>query len=271
MQAAPQTVPIPPLRGVRPGFQRLRVITALMLRGMDTKFGRAAGGYIWAIAEPLGGILLLSVAFSLALRSPPIGTSFLLFYATGVVPFRAFNAMAGAVSTSISANRGLLAYPVVDPIDAVFARFALNFMTDFIVAALLFTGIIWINDLHVNLDLATIAGAFVLGSLLGLGVGTLNCVLFGLFPTWKNVWAVLTRPLFLMSGVLFLFEDVPTNFRDILWYNPVAHVISLMRAGFFGAYDPVHVSVTYVLAVAAITFVIGGYLLRRYASLLIED
>jgi capsular polysaccharide transport system permease protein len=160
---------------------------------------------------------------------------------------------------------------VVEPLDAVFARFALNFMTDVIVAVLLFTGIIWFNDLTVTLDLAVIAEAFALGALLGLGVGTLNCVLFGLFPTWKNVWSVLTRPLFILSGVLFLFEDVPANFRDILWYNPVAHVISLMRSGFYGTYDPVHVSVLYVLGIAAGTFVIGGYLLRRYASQLIED
>jgi len=271
MQAAPEAIPVSPPRAARPHFQRLRVITALMLRGMDTKFGRSAGGYFWAIAEPLGGIVLLSIAFSLALRSPPIGTSFLLFYATGTIPFRGFNAMAGAVSSAIGVNRGLLAYPVVEPLDAVFARFALNFMTDFMVAAALFTGIIWFNSLIVSLDLVIIAEAFVLGALLGLGIGTLNCVLFGLFPTWKNIWSVLTRPLFIMSGVLFLFEDVPAHFRDILWYNPVAHVISLMRSGFYGTYDAVHVSKLYVLGIAALTFVIGGYLLRRYASLLIEN
>ena len=205
-----QAAPLLPSRPARPRFQRLRVITALALRGMDTKFGRSAGGYLWAVAEPLGGIVLLALVFSLAVRSPPIGTSFMLFYATGVIPFRMFNAMSGAVSSAISANRGLLAYPVVKPLDAVFARFALNFMTDFLVATLLFVGIIRFTGLTVNLDLAAIAGAFTLTALLGLGIGTLNCVLFGLYPTWKNFWSVLTRPLFFLSGIFFLFESVPT-------------------------------------------------------------
>ena len=57
------------------------------------------------------------------LRSPPLGNSFILFYATGVIPFRLYAAMANQVAGAISSNRGLLAYPVVNPLDAVFAQF----------------------------------------------------------------------------------------------------------------------------------------------------
>ena len=78
----------PPLRTGRPRFQRLRVIAALVLRGMGARNSRSAGGYLWAILEPLGTTLLLALAFSLMLRSPPLGTSFILFYATGILPFR---------------------------------------------------------------------------------------------------------------------------------------------------------------------------------------
>ena len=67
------------------------MLFALVVREMSTKFGRSWGGYLWAIAEPLGGILLLTLAFSLALRKPPLGTNFPLFYATGIVPFFLFS------------------------------------------------------------------------------------------------------------------------------------------------------------------------------------
>ena len=75
-------------------LQRLRVLFALIVRDMSAKFGRSVGGYLWAVAEPLGGIVLLAVAFSLALRTPPIGTSFLFFYATGVIPFSLYSNVA---------------------------------------------------------------------------------------------------------------------------------------------------------------------------------
>lgn len=33
-----------------------------------------------------------------------------------------------------------------------------------------------------------------------LGVGTIDCVLFGFFPTWRNVWNVLTKPRFVVGA-----------------------------------------------------------------------
>src|SRR5262245_8834496 len=104
----PPTAALPgdsPLVPRRVTLQRLRVLFALILRDMSAKFGRSVGGYLWAIAEPLGGIVLLAVAFSLALRMPPIGTSFLFFYATGVVPFTLYSDIAGSAANAVRANR----------------------------------------------------------------------------------------------------------------------------------------------------------------------
>ena len=261
---------LPPKAGA-PRFQRLRVLSALVIREMNTKFGRSTGGYLWALAEPLGGILLLSVAFSLALRTPPLGSSFMLFYMTGVIPFSMFNTMSKGVSGAVKSNKGLLNYPVVTVLDAVFAKFVLNFMTTLLVAVTLVSAIIYLQGLYVNLDLGAIALAFGLAALLGLGVGTLNCVLFGLYPTWSNVWSVLTRPLFILSAIFFTYESVPAAFQKILWWNPLVHIIGVMRSGFYGAYHPAFVSLPYVIGISLGLFVVGAYLLRRHASLLLEQ
>lgn len=268
--SSPAPPPAPRVVG-KARFQRLRVLFALVVREMGTRFGRASGGYVWAIAEPLGGIILLAIAFSLALRSPPLGTSFILFYSTGIIPFHLFNAMSKGVSGAVTSNRGLLTYPVVTALDAVLAKAVLNFMTLAMVATLLFGGIILGLGLHVNLELGAVVLAFVMAAGLGMGVGTINCVLFGFFPTWKNVWNVLTRPLFIISGIFFTFESVPANFQSVLWWNPLVHVIGMMRSGFYGAYDPHYVSIPYVAGIAAGTFLVGAYLLRRHTTYLIEQ
>jgi capsular polysaccharide transport system permease protein len=257
--------------GGRVRFQRLRVLFALVLREMDSKFGRSAGGYLWALGEPLGGIVLLALVFSLALRAPPLGTSFILFYATGMIPFSLFKSMSGGVASAVGSNKGLLTYPVVTVLDAVLAKFLLNLLTTAMVALILFSGIVVVLDLYVNLDLGAVAAAMGLAAVLGLGVGATNCVLFGFFPTWKNVWSVLTRPLFLISGIFFTFESVPRAFQEILIWNPLVHVIGVMRAGFYGTYDPAYVSYPYVLGVGLGLFAVGAFLMRRHASFLIEQ
>jgi capsular polysaccharide transport system permease protein len=252
-------------------LQRLRVLFALVVREMSTKFGRSWGGYLWAIAEPLGGILLLTFAFGLTFHKPPLGTNFALFYATGIIPFMLFSTVHASVSQAINTNRGLLTYPVVQPLDAVFAKFVTSFLTLFVVGVLLYTAIILYYQLPVVLDLGAIFSGFLLMGMLGLGLGTLNCVLFGFFPTWRNIWGVLNRPLYLISGIFFTFNSAPPAMQAVLWYNPLSQIIGEMRAGFYGSYRADYVSYPYVVGIGLTLFVIGAYLLRRHASFLIEQ
>ena len=252
-------------------FQRLRVLFALVVREMSTRFGRSYGGYFWAIAQPLGGVLLLNVIFSLTLHRPALGTNFALFYATGVVPFFFFSGVSNAVSSAIASNRGLLRYPVVSPLDAIFGKFIIEYITMLIVGVLLTGGIMIYYRLPVTLDPLTALAGFTLVGLLGLGVGTMNCVLFGLFPTWRQIWSVVTRPLLVISGVIFIVESMPFEMRHFLIWNPIVQAIALVRKGFYGSYDPYYVSYPYILGIALGLFTVGAYLLRRYEGWLIDN
>lgn len=266
--AAPEMAPAARAGHVR--FQRLRVLFALMVREMQTDFGRSWGGYFWAIAEPLGGILLLSLAFGLAIRTPPLGSSFMLFYASGYIPYNAYRVVSSAVTSSVRSNRGLLSHPVVGVVDAVLSKFLLSTLTMGVVAVILYAVILATLDQPVEMDLGTVTLAYFLAALVGLGVGAMNCVLFGFFPTWRSVWKILSRPKFIASGVLFLYEAVPAGFQDVLWYNPLAHVIGLTRAGVYGGYHPGYVSIPYVVGVSLVLFAIGLYLLRRHTAALLD-
>ena len=238
MPPIPTTLPaIPPLAARSVPLQRLRVLFALIVRDMSAKFGRSVGGYLWAIAEPLGGIVLLAVAFSLALRIAADRHELpLLLRHRGhpLLPLQQDRQQRRR--TRCAPIAACSAISVVTPLDAVLAGCAARVLTMSVVALLLFAGIILIDDVAVNFEPVRVVRAFAMAAFLGLGVGTLNCVLFGFFPTWKNIWGVLTRPLFLVSGVFFTFNSAPPAFRTVLWYNPIAQVIGEMRAGFYGGY-----------------------------------
>lgn len=57
---------------------QLRVLHALMLREMITRYGSSRLGYLWALLEPIGFIAMLSLIFSQISNSPPVGRSFAL-------------------------------------------------------------------------------------------------------------------------------------------------------------------------------------------------
>lgn len=264
MTSLPDTPAAPPGTGVNKTFAPLRSIAALVLREMSTRYGRTPGGYIWAILEPLGAILILGMGFSLIIRTPPLGNSFLLFYATGYLPFNLYGQLSNMVARSINFSRPLLAYPAVSWLDAVLARFLLNALTNMLVCYLLLGGLLLATDTRVVLEILPILGSVALSMLLGLAVGTLNCALIGLFPTWDMIWSIATRPLFLASGVFFTFETLPPTIQPYLWWNPLVHVIGMMRSGFYPMYNAQYVEPLYVLMVSLIILLFGLLLMRRH-------
>ena len=241
-----------------------KTISTLMLREMSTTYGRSPGGYIWAVIEPIAAILLMSFVFSLALRSPSLGNSFILFYATAYLPFTVFMQTSKRVAAAIRFSRPLLKYPSICYSDALFARFFVVLFTQIMVSYLLFTVIITVLDLRLILDLKFVVLAMVLAAFLGLGIGCLNCFLTSRYPLWDSIWEIITRPLFLVSCVLFILEEAPREFQPFLWANPLSHITGISRTGFFATYEANYASVTYVLAIGAISMALGLVLLNRY-------
>lgn len=241
-----------------------RAVIALMLREISTTYGRSPGGYLWAVLEPAAGIALLTLIFSIGFRSPPLGTNFALFYAAGILPFLMYSDISGKLGQTIQFSRALLAYPRVTFLDALMARFLLNILTQLVVHGLVMGFIILMQRPDTAFDLSSIALSYVMLLSLAFGVGTLNSFLTLAYPVWQTAWAVLNRPLFLVSCIFFNFEIVPRPFSDYLWFNPLVHVVGMMRDGFYPFYQPTYVSVMYPVAVGGLLALLGLFLLNRY-------
>ncbi|MFC0342487.1 ABC transporter permease [Paracoccus niistensis] len=252
-------------------FRMVRTVVALILREIATTYGRSPGGYIWALADPILGVALLTLVFQYALgnTSPPIGSSFPLFYASGYIPFVMYNDINNKMAQSLRYSRPLLAYPAVTFIDALIARLILNSMLHVVVFIVIVSGIAIIQGIPMVLDVSVVLHALALTALLGAGIGTLNCFLVMRFPVWERAWSILNRPLFLMSGIFFTYELMPKIVKDVLWWNPILHLVGLMRHGIYGVYRADYVSEGYILTVSLITILSGLLLLwRRYRALL---
>ncbi|SFQ56006.1 capsular polysaccharide transport system permease protein [Donghicola eburneus] len=245
-------------------FASMRTISALVLREMSTRYGRTPGGYIWSLLEPIAAILFLSLGFSLVIRTPPLGTSFLLFYTTGFLPFNMYNNISNTTARAINYSKALLKFPAVTWLDAIFARLLLNSLTNVLIMVLLIGSVYFIVDARSTVDVPLALLAVALSIFVGFAVGTVNCVLLGLFPLWELAWSIITRPLFIASGVLFLYRDLPEGAQQILWFNPIMQITGMMRAAFYSTYDASYASVSYILGVSLALLTLGLILMGRY-------
>lgn len=241
-----------------------RSVLALALREMSVTYGRSPGGYLWAILEPAIGIFLLTFLFSLAFRSPPLGASFPLFYATGLVPFLFYMELSNKIAQSLKFSRHLLAYPAVSFLDAILARLFLNTVTLLLVGYIIFAGILLIFDTRTVFDPVALCVAYAMAISLALGVGTMNVVLVSMIPVWGQIWAIVNRPLFLISCIFFLYDGVPEPWRSYLWWNPLIHLVGQMRTAFYPSYDGAYLSHIYIFGLSLTLFAAGLVFLTRY-------
>ncbi|MGR3617179.1 MAG: ABC transporter permease [Paracoccaceae bacterium] len=246
-----------------PKFRSARAILALILREMESTYGRSVGGYLWVILEPAAGIAIMSLIFGLILQAPPLGTSFPFFFATGILPFLFYTTVSTKIGQAIRFSRPLLAYPALNVADAVLARFLLNSTSQIVVMVIVLVGITGFQNLQLAIDWPELFIALAMLVSLTGAIGVLTCFLGSAFPVWTQIWAVLSRPLFILSGVLFLPENVPIAYREVFLLNPLAHVISQFRSAFYPTYHAQNVDPIYVFLLSLCIGTFGLFLLLR--------
>ncbi|WP_234825872.1 ABC transporter permease [Sinorhizobium meliloti] len=230
--------------------QHLRVTAALIVREMSTRFGSKPGGYLWAIFDPVAHVALMTLIFQAIARMPALGLSFPLFFASGYLPFAFYQRMSGFMAGTVKANKALFSYPIVTPFDAIVSRFILQLMTDWLVTILILVMIIELGDVTQPMNIAGMIEAAGAAALLGLGIGAINIVMFARFTLYEQIFGIVNRPLFMVSGVFFLPESLPNPFRDFLLYNPLVHVIMWFRESIYPEYRAAGLDKGYVIEFA---------------------
>jgi capsular polysaccharide transport system permease protein len=246
----------------------LRVVSAMISREMVTRFGNNPGGYVWALLDPIANIAFLTLIFSAVAHNPALGTSFAMFFATGFIAFSYYRQMENYVSAAIKSNKTLLSYPNVAPIDVIVARYVLQLVTTTAIAFVVLGVLLQTVRTPNTLNFLPIVEAVFAASILALGAGLANNVLFAKYTVYERLYAVFNRPLYLISGIFFLPDAIPHPFREIILLNPLIHIVMLFRQGFYPEYRAVGLDLGYLYGWVAVVFFAGMLIFRANAAVL---
>jgi capsular polysaccharide transport system permease protein len=234
-----------------------RVVAALLLRETRVRFGRSQIGYLWAILEPLGGVIVLAFAFHMVGRVPGVGQSLYLFLALGMLGHSLQRRLAVQVGSAFEANQALLSFPIVKRVDTMLARGILELATSLLSMAIIIAGLMIFEQVPPPAHLDVFVSGIAALALLGFGLGTINAVLNSYFGSWRHIEGMIHRPLFLMSGVFFTPSMLPSTITDFLVWNPILHGIEWLRYGYYDGYRPDYISFEYLIGWGLLTTLIG--------------
>ncbi len=223
-----------------------RVIVAVVLREVRTRFGQYHLGYLWAVIVPLLFIVTLAFVYAALGRRAAHGASVEMLLLSGMMAWLTFTDTQNQASRAYQTNRQLVVYPMVSVVDIVIARSLLELGTKLAVMMILIA-LFWTVGYDVGIaDPLGVAFAMLVVTYLGAVFGhTIGCILV-VAPSFLFIVATTRRILFFTSGVLFLLSDVPDEWRVYVLYNPLAHVIDLTRGAWIGTYNAPYGDVTYV-------------------------
>lgn len=241
-----------------------RVVWALMLREIKTLFGRHRLGYLWAIANAAFHVCVFWVLREVGGFQPPHGMSTPVFLLAGFVPFYIFsNAVNGGLA-AIGGNRALLIYPQVYPLDILIARTTLQGAMQSIVFVLLLGVAAIMGNTVVVSDPSALLVAFSAVFLLGFGCGGLCSGLNLFWSTTSQIVPMLIRTLFFTSGLFFAIVDLPSKAQNILFFNPLCHVVVKARSAFIEGYGSKFISMPYLIGFVVVMLA-AGLLIERYS------
>jgi len=250
----------------------LNNVVSLLVRETKTRFGKSKLGYVWVVFEPLAHIsIMIALVTTFAKgRLPPVGTSFALFYFTGVLPYYLMSSTVSHVMKAVPENRPLLQLPIVRMFDVYLARALLELMTITVVATVLLFSFYLFGLNVVPRNFFGVISPMLSLWCFSFGLGLIYSVVVVFFPGWERIWGAIISLIYFSSGIFYTARMMPEIVRDYLAFNPLLQAIELIRDGFFfGA--PAHwIDSEYFYLTAFCTLSLGLGVVKLYERRILE-
>jgi len=223
-----------------------RVIGALMMRELHTRFGRRNLGYVWLFLEPLILGLLITLLFRASRGNGQTAIPMFDFFAIGYSLYFIFRSVVSRATGAIRSNTMLLYHRPVTPADFFYARHLLEAAAAVTTMALLTAGAVVVADSEWPSEPLLMFGAAFLMLWLAHGLGMIFAAAAEEWEVADRLLPPLTYIMMPISGVFFLLAWMPPELQRLLAWNPMVHIFEMLREGQFGArvvttWDPFYV------------------------------
>ena len=244
---------------------QVRVIGALLLREVITRYGRHNIGFLWLFVEPMIFTLGITALWTATQSAHNIRLPIVAFAVTGYSSVLLWRNMPNRLVGAIEPNLALMYHRNVKVIDVYFARLALEALgasISFSVLAICFIAMGWMQWPE---DIGKVLlGWFMLawfGASLAIFVGTIS----ERTDLVEKVWAPMTYLTFPLSGAAYMVDWLPAAAQQAVLYLPMVHGVELLREGYFGSAVRAHYDIVYMAsACLGLTFI--GLVQERHIS-----
>tara|TARA_R110002167_G_scaffold9750_1_gene45125 strand:+ start:371 stop:1147 length:777 start_codon:yes stop_codon:yes gene_type:complete len=242
-----------------------RIVGALMMRELITRYGREGLGFLWLIGEPLMFCLGVLLMWHVIKPDYEHGVRLGPFVMTGYMSLLLMRHQISYSLSAIQANIGLLHHRRITVLHLYLARNLLEFggaTGAFVIVYAFLAGLGQVSAPH---DWLLLYSGWLLLGWLSMGLAVMLSALALRFDVMERVVPLLTYALIPVSGVFFMVSWIPAPYQDAYLLLPFPHPIEMIRAGVFGEFVATRYNAPYALGWAAV-FNFAGLILLAGAK-----
>lgn len=224
-----------------------RVIYALLMREVLTRYGRHNIGFLWLFVEPMlfttGVTILWTVSKATHGSSLPI----VAFALTGYSSVLLWRNMPARCIGAIEPNLALMYHRNVKAIDIYLARLLLEAggaTISFITLSLFYIYVEWMEPPD---DVLKVVAGWLMLAWFGGGLAMFLGAVGEKTELVERFWHPASYIMFPLSGAGFIVDALPTKFQSFMLYVPMVNGVELLREGYFGSQVQAHYDIPYLL------------------------
>ncbi len=249
---------------------QLRVVHALLLREILTRFGRHNIGFLWLFVEPMLftlGVTALWTAIGVHGSDLPI----VAFAITGYSSVLLWRNMPSRTILAMQPNLALLYHRNVRPIDIYYSRLLLEAAgatMSFVFLTIFFYFIGW---MEMPEDVLQVVGGWLMLAWFGFSLALLLGALSEQFESVEKLWHPAAYILFPLSGAAFMVDALPQEAHKYVLALPMVHGVEFVREGFFGSKVVAHYDMGYMALCNCALMLLGFGRERKLSQILVPE
>lgn len=234
-----------------------RIIGALVLREILTRFGRHNIGFLWLFVEPMLFTLGVTALWTATKAAHGSDLPIVAFAITGYSSVLLWRNMPNRCISALEPNLSLLYHRNVRPFDIYIARLLLEaagVTMSFVFLTLFFGFIGW---LEMPEDALQIVAAWAMLAWFGFSLALFLGALSETSEIVEKLWQPMSYILFPLSGAAFLVSALPKAAQDVVLWLPMVHGVEYLREGYFGSQITAHYDLGYLAIINVALTLLG--------------
>jgi len=242
---------------------QLRVIGALMIRELHTRFGRHGLGFLWIIGEPVLFCTGVAVAWSAIRPAHEHGLPTTAIVISGYVPLTMWRHCLGRAVLAFEANGSLLFHRQVTPLDIIASRVILEIMGTIGAGFLVSIGAIVLGFMNPPENYGILYAGLAFQMLFCTSTAMIVASLTERSEFFEKSISILSYLSLPLSGAFTMVDWIPPHYRWILLLSPSVESVEMIRSGQFGYIAHAHYDILYSIEVNFFLLLAGLSLVLR--------